>query len=117
MRATYERKKTRPRVVAQGRAPIQVTINVEPITPCATNTPTFRQPNFSGRKTIGNTSKQGETIGGASSGSNNKISTPRGGISSTQFKMVGHDPTIRLPEFQGEALEDPKNNVSICEKI
>jgi hypothetical protein len=31
--------------------------------------------------------------------------------------MEGHDPTIRLPEFKGEALEDPKKNLFICEKI
>jgi hypothetical protein len=30
--------------------------------------------------------------------------------------MEGHDPTIRLPEFWGEAFEDPKNNLFICEK-
>jgi hypothetical protein len=88
---------------------------------CATNTPertpTFRQPNFSGRKTTGNTSKQGATTGGASSGSNSQISTLRGGSSSTQFKMAGHDPMIRLPEFWGEASEDPENHLFICEKI
>jgi hypothetical protein len=41
---------------------------VELTTPCATNTPkrtpTFRLPNFSGRKIAGNTSKQGESTGG-----------------------------------------------------
>jgi hypothetical protein len=31
--------------------------------------------------------------------------------------MVGHDPTIRLPEFQGEASEDPKKNLFIYKKI
>jgi hypothetical protein len=31
--------------------------------------------------------------------------------------MAGHDPTIRLPEFQGEASEDPEKNLFICEKI
>jgi hypothetical protein len=56
-------------------------------------------------------------MGGASSRSNNQISTPRRGSSSTQFKMVGHDPTIRLPEFRGEASEDPKNHLFICGKI
>jgi hypothetical protein len=31
--------------------------------------------------------------------------------------MEGHNPIIRLPEFLGEASEDPKNNLFICEKI
>jgi hypothetical protein len=43
---------------------------VEPINPCVTNTPIrtspFRQPNFGRRKTIGSTSTQGTTTGGAS---------------------------------------------------
>jgi hypothetical protein len=40
----------------------------------------------------------------------------RGG-SSSSFKIAGHDPTIRLPEFKGEASEDPKKHLVICEKI
>jgi hypothetical protein len=56
-----------------------------------------RQPNFSGIRTKRQGSSQGEAIGGGSSGCNNQISTPCGGSSSTQFKMAGHDPTIRLP--------------------
>jgi hypothetical protein len=31
--------------------------------------------------------------------------------------MVGHDPTIRLPEFKGQVSEDPKNHFFICENI
>jgi hypothetical protein len=31
--------------------------------------------------------------------------------------MEGHDPTIRLLEFRGEASEDPKNKLFIYEKI
>jgi hypothetical protein len=31
--------------------------------------------------------------------------------------MTGHDPTIRLPKFWGEASEDPKNHLFICENI
>jgi hypothetical protein len=31
--------------------------------------------------------------------------------------MTGHDPTIRLPEFKEEALEDPEKHLFICEKI
>jgi hypothetical protein len=119
--ATYIRKTGGPRVGKKGSTPIQVSVSVEPITPCATSTPErtppFRQSNFNGRKIAGHTSKQGETTGGASSGSNKKISTPCGGSSSTQFKIAGHDPTIRLLEFQGEASEDPEKHLFIYEKI
>jgi hypothetical protein len=31
--------------------------------------------------------------------------------------MVGHDPTISLLQFKGEASEDPKKHLFICEKI
>jgi hypothetical protein len=31
--------------------------------------------------------------------------------------MAGHDPMIRLPEFRGEASEDPEKNLFISEKI
>jgi hypothetical protein len=31
--------------------------------------------------------------------------------------MAGHDRIIRLPEFKGEASEDPKKHMFICEKI
>jgi hypothetical protein len=94
---------------------------VESVTPCATSTPErtrmSRQLNFSGRRMIGKKSSQGESTGGAISCSNSKISTPRRGCSSTQFKMEGRDPMIRLPEFQREASKDPEKHVFICEKI
>jgi hypothetical protein len=81
---------------------------VEPINPCATNTPkrtpTFRQPNFRRRKIVGNISTRGTKTRGASSGSNSQVSTPIRGSSST-FNMEGHDPTIRFPQFKGEVLE------------
>jgi hypothetical protein len=55
--ATYERKIRGPGSRIKGITPIHITINVEPTTPCATNTPertpTFRQSNFSGRREIG----------------------------------------------------------------
>jgi hypothetical protein len=93
---------------------------VEPINPCATNTPRrtppFRKPNFGRRKTTRSTSTQGTTTGGASSGSSSQVSTPCGGSSST-FKMAGHDPTIRLPEFKREASEGIEKHIFICEKI
>jgi hypothetical protein len=120
LHATYERKTSGPRVGTEGRTPIHVSVSVEPINPCATNTPIrtppFRQLNFRGRKTTGSTSSQGETTGGASSGSSSQVSTLRGG-SSSSFRMAGHDPTIRLPEFKGEASEDPEKHLFICEKI
>jgi hypothetical protein len=31
--------------------------------------------------------------------------------------MEGHDPTIRLPEFQGEEAEYPEKHLFICTKI
>jgi hypothetical protein len=88
---------------------------------CATNTlertPPFRQSNFSGRNTVGSTSTWGATTEGASSGDSIQVSTPRGGHSSTLFKTTGHDPAIRLPEFKGEALEDPEKHLFIYENI
>jgi hypothetical protein len=71
LREKYKRKTGSPRAGTEGRTPIHVSISVEPITPCAINTPAitppFRQLNFSGRKTAGNTSKQGQTTRGANS--------------------------------------------------
>jgi hypothetical protein len=121
MHETYERKTRGPGSGTEGRTPIQITVSVEPTTPCATNTPertpTFRQLNFSGRRETRQGSNQGKSTGGESSGSNSQLSTPHGGSSSTQFKMAGQDPTIRLPEFQGEASKDPEKNLFIYEKI
>jgi hypothetical protein len=99
LRATYERKKYGPREGIEGITPIHVSVSVEPISPCETNTPeiTPRKPNFSGRKKTRSTSKQGATIGGDNSRSSSQISTPCRGSSSTQLEMAGHDPTIRLP--------------------
>ena len=31
--------------------------------------------------------------------------------------MEGHDPTIKLLEFRGEAIEDPEKHLFICAKI
>jgi hypothetical protein len=101
--------------------PIHINVSVEPINPCATNTPKrtppFRQPKFRGSPTARSTSTLGATTGGASSGSTSQVSTPRGGGSSSVFRMAGHDPTIRLPEFRGEATEDPEKHLFICAKI
>jgi hypothetical protein len=117
---TYERKMRGPREGIEGNTPIHINVIVEPINPCATNTPIrtppFRKPNFERRKTVGSTSTQGTKIGGASSGRISQVSTSCRGISST-FRMAGHDPTIRLPEFKGEVLEDPEKHLFFCEKI
>jgi hypothetical protein len=55
LHTTYERKKRGSRVGIKGKNPIHVSVSVEPIILCATNTPQrtppFRQPNFSGRNT------------------------------------------------------------------
>jgi len=118
--ATYERKTRSPRMEVEGNTHIHISVSVEPTNACVTNTPiirpSFRQPNFGRRKTTGSTSTQGTTNGGASPGSNSQVSTScRGSIST--FKMVGHDPTIRLLEFKGEASEDPEKHMFICENI
>jgi hypothetical protein len=40
-----------------------------------------------------------------------------GGRSSSSFNMEGHDPTIRLLEFKGEASEDLEKHLFVCENI
>jgi hypothetical protein len=79
-------------------------------------TPPFRQPKFRSSQTVGSTSTQGTTTGGANSSSTSQVSIPRGGSSST-FRMARHDPTIRLPKFQREEAEDPEKHLFICAKI
>ena len=120
LRATYERKTRGPRTGEEGIHPIHINVSVEPINPCATNTPkitpSLRKPKSRGSPTARSTSTQGETTRGASSGSTSQVSTPRGG-SSFIFRMAGNNPTIRLLEFQGEATEDPKKSLFICAKI
>jgi hypothetical protein len=39
LRATYERKTRGPRIGEEGSHPIHINVSVEPINPCATNTP------------------------------------------------------------------------------
>jgi hypothetical protein len=118
--ATYERKTIGPRMGGEGNHPIHINVSVEPIKPCVTNTqkrtPPFTKMNFRGILTTGSTSIEGETTRGASSSSTSQVSTPCKGGSSSIFRMAGHNPTIRLPEFQGEVAEDPKKNF-ICVKI
>ena len=43
--ATYERKTRVPRIGTQGINPIHISVSVEPINPCVTNTP-IRTPPF-----------------------------------------------------------------------
>jgi hypothetical protein len=91
MCAMYERKTRGPRIGGEGNHPIHINVSVEPINPCATNTPkrtpSFRQPKFGGSLTTRSTSTLGETTGGSSSGSTSQVSTPREGGSSSIFRM------------------------------
>jgi hypothetical protein len=63
--ATFERKERGPRMGREDNSPIHINVSVEPINPCATNTPKrtppFRQSNFRRRKTTRSTSTQGTT--------------------------------------------------------
>jgi hypothetical protein len=117
---TYERKIRGPRAGIEGITPVHISVSVEPINPCVTNTlrrkPPFRQMNFRRRKIAGSTSTEGTKTGGAKLGSIIQVSTSCRGSSST-FRMEGHDPTIRLLEFKGEALEDLEKHLFICENI
>jgi hypothetical protein len=119
--AAYERKTRGPRIGGEDNHPFNINVSVEPINPCATNTPKrtplFRQPKFEGSPTIGSTSTQRETTGGASSGNLSQLSTPCGGANSSLFGMVGHDPTIILLEFLGEVAEDREKHLFICKNI
>jgi hypothetical protein len=120
LHATYERKTRVPRVGIESSNPIHINFSVEPINPCATNTPKstplFIKLNFGRRKTAGSTSTQGTTTGLANLGRITEVSTLCRG-SSSAFRMAGHNPTIRLLEFKGEASEDPKKHLFIYEKI
>jgi hypothetical protein len=103
LRAAYERKTRGPRIGGEDIHPFNVNVSVEPINPCATNTPKrtppFRQPKFGGSPTTGSTYTQRATIGGASSCNLSQVSTPRRGGSSSIFGMERHDSTIKLPKF------------------
>jgi len=101
LQAMYERKIRGPRTGGEGNHPFHINVSVEPINPCATNTPRrtppFRKPNFGGSSTAGSTSTQGAAIGGSNLGNLSQVSTPCEGASSSVFGMEGHDPTIKLP--------------------
>jgi hypothetical protein len=55
LHVTYEKKKIGPGSGTEGETPVQITISVEPTTPCVTHTPegkkNFRQAIFSRRGT------------------------------------------------------------------
>jgi hypothetical protein len=121
LHATYERKTRGPGTGGEGNHPIHINVSVEPINPCTTNTPKrtppFRQPQFIRIPTARSTSTLGTTTRGSISGNTSQVSTPRGGGSSSVFQMERHDPTIRLPEFWGEAVEDPEKHLFMCKDL
>jgi hypothetical protein len=73
---------------------------VEPTTPCVTKTTqeekVVNQQVISGRVIFSGCGSNSRSV---SSTSTSQVSTPRGGGRSTNFTMLGQDPTIRLPEF------------------
>jgi hypothetical protein len=121
LHVTYDRKTRGPRTGGEDSHPFHSNVSVEPINPCATNTPKrtplFRKPKFEGSPIARSKSTTGETTGGVSPSSTSQVSTLRGRGSSSVFRMAGHDPTIVLPEFQGEAVEDLEKHLFICANI
>jgi hypothetical protein len=77
----------------------------------------IKQQVISGRRIFIVHVSSGSSSKSISVASSSQVSTPRGGCSSTNFIISGHDPTIRLPKFRGEGSEDPKKNLFICENI
>jgi hypothetical protein len=70
LHTTYERKMRGLGSGTESRTPVQITVSVEPTTPCATNTPEgtpyFTQPNFSRRGETGQGSNRGQPTRGTS---------------------------------------------------
>jgi hypothetical protein len=73
-------------------------------------------PTIIGRRIPIDQGTSGNSSGSMSSSSSSQLSTPCGG-STANFTMAGEDPTIQLPEFHGEGLEDPEKHLFICENI
>jgi hypothetical protein len=98
--ATYERKNRGHKFNTEEGPPFQIQINVEPTTPCATNTTKeekiINQQVISGRRIF---SGCGSSSRCASPTSSILVSTQCGGGISTNFTMTGQDPTIKLREF------------------
>jgi hypothetical protein len=94
---------------------------VEPITPCTTSTPeitpAYKQSYFSGRRPTGPGSIHSASTGGANSRNIIQGYTICRGSIPTQFAMEGHDPTIQLPKFQGEATKELEKHLFIFAKI
>jgi hypothetical protein len=118
LHATYERKMRGHGSSVEEESPFQIQISVEPTKPCVITTNKEEKPVnqqvISGRRIF---PRCGSSSRSASSTSINQVSTPLEGGSSTNFTMVGLDPTIRLPEFRGDGLDDPEKHFFICEKI
>jgi hypothetical protein len=72
---------------------------------------------ISGRRILVGSGSSGNSSRSISSTRNDQVSTPCEGGNTTNFIMSGHDPTIQLPGFQGEGLDDPEKNLFICDKI
>jgi hypothetical protein len=121
LHTTYERKTRGPREGIEGKNPIHINVSVEPITPCTTNTlkrkPVYKKPYFSGRRMTRPRSNHSASTREANLGNIIQGSTSGRGSILTQFAMARHNPTIRLPEFQGEEIEDPEKHLFICAKI
>jgi hypothetical protein len=94
---------------------------VEPTTPCANKTTKeeklVNQQVISGRIIFTECWLSGNSRRSIISTSRIQVSTLCRGGSSTNFTMEGQDPTIRLPYFRGDGLDDPKNHLFICENI
>jgi hypothetical protein len=115
---TYERKYRGIGSDIEEGYPFQIRISVEPTTPCVTKTSEeeklVNQQVISGRIIF---TGHGSSRRSESSTSSSQVSTPRGGGSLENFTIVGEDPTIRLPEFQGDKSDDPEKHLFICEEI
>jgi hypothetical protein len=72
---------------------------------------------ISGRRILVGSGSSGNSRINISSTSSSQVSTPHRGGSTKNFTMEGKDPTIRLPEFQGEGSDDLENNLFIYKKI
>jgi hypothetical protein len=121
LHATYERKTRGPRIEGEGSHPFHINVSVQPINPCATNTPNqtplFRQPKFRGSPIARSTYTTGATTRGANSCSTSQVSTLHDEGITSVFRMEGHDPTIILPEFRGEETKDLEKHLFICANI
>jgi len=79
---------------------------VEPTTPCATkisyNKEPFTKPTISSIRILVRQGSSGNSSGITSWISSSHLYTLHIGGSTTNFTMAGENPTIRLPEFDGE---------------